>query len=132
MNETITINSLITFAVAIMGVWGFVKIIMEIIHAVTARHDREQKWDEMAEGLKTSREDIVQKYDEKIADVEKKIDDNHADTESKLQQIRAEQYMLTTCMLAVLDGLQQLNCNGKVSEAKHELEKYMNTTIHSK
>ena len=128
--EAITFNDLITVAVVITAIWGFVKIIMEIVKAITTRHDREQKWDEMADSINTARENIVLKYDTKLAEVEKKIDDNHADTESKLQQIRAEQYMLTTCMLAVLDGLQQLKCNGKVTEAKHDLENYMNEALH--
>ena len=130
MNEVITISDLIKLAAIIMSVWGFVKVIMQILNVVTARHDREQKWDEMADSMNTARENIISKYDSKLAEMEKKIDENHSDTESKLQQIRAEQYMLTNCMLAVLDGLQQLNCNGKVSEAKRDLENYMNEAMH--
>lgn len=125
MIEVITINDLIKVAVIIMSIWGFVKIIMEIVKAVTSRHDREQKWDEMADSISKEREVFVARYDERLAEMERKIDENHTDTEAKLQQIRAEQYMLTMCMQAVLDGLIQLKCNGNVTKAKHDLDEYI-------
>ena len=128
----VTFDDIIKLAIVIMGIWGFIKVIMEIVKAVTARHDREQKWDDMAESINTSRENIIQKYDFKLVELEKKIDENHSDTESKLQQIRAEQeqsreeqYKHTTVLLAILDGLQQLHCNGQVTEAKRDLEEYI-------
>ena len=34
-------------AVIIMAVWGFWKIVMEIIKNINARHDKEQRWDDM-------------------------------------------------------------------------------------
>ena len=123
--ETITFSDLIRIAVVIMSIWGFVKIIMEIINAVTKRHDREQKWDSMADSINSSRADIVAKYDSRLTEMEQKIDENHADTEAKLQQLGADMYTLTTCMQAVLDGLIQLNCNGNVTKAKHDLDEYL-------
>lgn len=125
MMDTVTINDLIRFAVIIMSIWGFVKILMEIIKKITDRHDREQKWDEMANSISEERVKIIEKYDGKLAEMEKKIDENHSETEAKLQQIGAEQYMLTMCMNAVLDGLIQLNCNGNVTKAKHDLDEYI-------
>ena len=79
----------------------------------------------MATSLDTARQNIVVKYDSKLAEVEKKIDENHADTEAKLQQIGADMYMHTMVLNAVLDGLIQLNCNGNVTKAKHDLDEYM-------
>ena len=121
----VTMDDIIKLAVIIMGIWGFAKVLMEIAKSVTARHDREQKWDEMATSLDTARQNIVVKYDSKLAEVEKKIDENHADTEAKLQQIGADMYMHTMVLNAVLDGLIQLNCNGNVTKAKHDLDEYM-------
>ena len=132
MNEVITINQLIMFAGIIAGVWGFVKIIMEIVKAITTRHDREQRWDEMADSINSSREGIIQKYDQRLAEMEKKIDENHADTEAKLQQLRSEQCILTSSMFAVLDGLEQLGANHKVTSAKLELQEYLNKATHTK
>lgn len=132
MNEVITINQLIWIGGIIAGAWGFVKIIMEIIKAITTRHDREQKWDEMADSINSSREGIIQKYDKRLEEMEKKIDENHADTEAKLQQLRSEQCILTSSMFAVLDGLEQLGANHKVTSAKLELQEYLNKATHAK
>lgn len=123
--EVITFNDLIKVAITIAGIWGFVKIVMEILNKVTARHDREQKWDDMAESINASREGIIAKYDSKLAEMEKKIDENHADTEAKLQQLGADMYMHTMVLNAVLDGLTQLGANGNVTKAKHDLDEYI-------
>ena len=132
MNTAITFDDLIKVAVTIMAIWGFVKIIMEIVKALNARHDKEQKWDEMENSLNIARENIVVKYDSKLAELEKNISDNYMDTEAKLQEIRTEQCILTSSMFAVLDGLKQLNCNGNVTKAYSELESYLNEQAHSK
>ena len=121
----VTMSDVIKLATIITGIWVFAKVLMEMLKAITARHDREQKWDEMATSLDTARQNIVVKYDTKLAEVEKKIDENHADTEAKLQQIGSDMCMLTICMNAVLDGLIQQNCNGNVTKAKHDLDEYM-------
>ena len=121
----VTFDDVIKLAIVIMGIWGFAKVIMEIVKSITARHDREQKWDDMASSINTSRENIIAKYDSKLAEMEKKIDENHADTESRLQEIGAGMYMHTMVLNAVLDGLIQLNCNGNVTKAKHDLDEYM-------
>jgi len=42
-----------------------------------------------------------------------------------MAKLRNEQYVQITTLYAVLDGLKQLNCNGKVTEAKNELDKYI-------
>ena len=132
MNEAVTLNELIRMAAIIVGLWGVVKVIMEIVKAITARHDREQKWDDMADKIASSRESIIMKYDSKLAEMEKTINDNHSDTEAKLQQIRAEQCIITSCTYAILDGLEQLGANHRVSEQKALLQEYMNDQAHAK
>lgn len=121
----ITLDELVHIAVIIMAVWGFFKIVMEIVQAITARHDKEQKWNEYEKNLQDERDKIYEKYDAKLIELEEKIDLNHADTEAKIQQTQADLYILTECMAAVLDGLKQLNCNGKVTEAKQTLDAYL-------
>lgn len=123
---TVTIDDLVKIAVIIMGIWGFVKVIMEIIKAITARHDREKEWDKASQ----ERADIVTRYDDKLIELENKIDENHCDTEAKIQELKAELYTQTECMLAVLDGLSQLNCNGPVTEAKNHLMTILNERAH--
>ena len=95
----------------------------KIVGKITAKHDRAKKWDEMAEK-------VYQKYDTKFNDIEKRIEDNHIETEAKVQQIQAELFILTQCMSAVLDGLKQMNCNGKVTEAQKLLDEYLIKRAH--
>ena len=121
----VTLDEIVHIAVIIMAVWGFYKIVMEIVQAITARHDKEQKWDEYEKNLQEERDKIYDKYDAKLIELEQKIDLNHADTEAKIQQTQADLYIITECMAAVLDGLKQLNCNGKVTEAKQTLDAYL-------
>lgn len=130
MEQTITLSTLIQMGVIIMGFWGFVKIVKEIVQSITARHDREQTWDEMVQNVQMERDKIYEKYDAKLSEMETRIEENHSDTESKLQQVRAELLILTDCMEAVLDGLHQQGCNGKVSEASEHLSQYMRNRAH--
>lgn len=130
MDEMITVADLVRLGIIIMGIWGFYKVIMEIVKQITSRHDREQKWDEMASSINEERLKIVERYDARLSEMEKKIEDNYTETEARLQQIYSEQYVLTDCMSAVLDGLVQLGCNNKVTQAKENLDKYMNAKAH--
>ncbi len=125
MDQTITLQALIQSAALIVGIWGFIKVVTEIAKAINERHDKEQKWGEWEVNLQEERDKIYERYDTKLAEMEEKIDNNHADTEAKIQQTRSELYILTECMAAVLDGLKQLNCNGKVTEAKENLDAYL-------
>lgn len=63
----------------------------------------------------TGAHDRVQKWDE---------------YDKQIKQVRNEQYMLTYCMQATLDGLHQLGCNGKVTEARAKLDEHMNAQAH--
>lgn len=47
-----------------------------------------------------------------------------------IKDIKEEQCVLSYAMLACLDGLQQLKCNGAVTEAHNKLEKYLNKKAH--
>lgn len=137
MDQSITLSTLIQMGVIIMGMWGFFKVVKELVQSITTRHDREQKWDSMSEmeerlvkNIQDERDKIYEKYDGKLEEMESKIDGNHADTEAKLQEVRAELLIITDCMAAVLDGLHQQGCNGKVSEAREHLDQYMRTRAH--
>lgn len=123
MTEPITINALLQLGGIIAAVWGGYKILMEIINAITARHDKEQSWSKQ-------HKEMSDKYDKAIADLNAKIDENQIDVEAKIQEVRAEQEILTECMYATLDGLHQLGCNGKVTEARSMLDQYLIKRAH--
>lgn len=50
--------------------------------------------------------------------------------DKQIKAIKEEQCLLTFGMLATLDGLKQLNCNGKVTEARDKLDKHLNKIAH--
>ena len=52
------------------------------------------------------------------------------DHESDISDIKKEQQLLTYGMLACLEGLKQLNCNGAVTDARDKLSKHLNEQAH--
>lgn len=155
MDSTITFEMLIKLAGIIAAAWAFYKIIMEIVKVITNRHDREQKWDEVAnletamtekynEDQRKKWKDYDMKIDEtnkRIQKIDEKLDLKHkqtenmieqltTDTDAKMQEIKAELCILTESVSAILDGLKQLNCNGPVTEAKNKLDQYMIDQAH--
>ena len=50
--------------------------------------------------------------------------------DSDIKSIKEEQCMHTYVLLAILDGLKQQGCNGKVSEAQEKLSKHINKQAH--
>lgn len=122
---TVTIEFIVQVGIIFMAIWGFVKVVGEVIDAVNKRHDREQKWDDYAKNLDNEREKIYSRYDDRLVEIESKIDKNYQDNESKNQEIKAEITILTKSMSAILDGLIQQGCNGAVTEAKKNLDEFL-------
>lgn len=121
---------LIRAGIVLMALWGFYEVIMKIVKKITDRHDREKKWDEMSIKAKEDQEEIACKYNEQLADIRREQQDIRTDFDAKVREIRDEQYILTDCMRAVLDGLHQLKCNGRVTEAIENLDDYLNERAH--
>lgn len=48
-----------------------------------------------------------------------------------MQEIKDELCVLSYAMLASLDGLKQLHCNGNVTDAHQKLEKHLNQKAHN-
>ena len=117
MMETIAFDDLVRLVVVIAGLWGFFKVVNEIVKSVNERHDREQRWDDTAENLKRAREEDTCQYNAQLAEIRKSQEDIRIEFDGKVQEIKSEQYIIVECLRAVLDGLHQQGCNGKVSEA---------------
>lgn len=128
--ESVTFNDLTRIAIVIMALWAFYKVVTEIIKAINAKHDREQRWDAMAGDLKNEREKDVEKYEKQLADIRNQNEDMRTDFEAKLQEIRAEQYIMIETLRAILDGLHQQGCNGPVTEAMNNLDDYIIKKAH--
>lgn len=145
MDQAVTISTLIQMGVVIMGLWGFYKVVKEIVKSINDRHDKEQRWDdiaqrveedhkrvyeEIAKNVQAERDKIYARYDLKLADMEDRIETNHADTQAKFQQVYAELHIMTDCMAAVLDGLKQQGCNGEVTKQREKLAQYIRDRAH--
>ena len=117
-DQTITIDFFVQVGLVMIGLWGFVKVVCEMIEAVNKRHDREQKWDDYAKNLDSEREKIYDKYDSRLEEIEKQIDKNHTENKEEIT-------ILTKTLSAVLDGLIQQGCNGAVTEAKKNLDAFL-------
>lgn len=57
----------------------------------------------------------------------KSLEDKHNED---TKEIRTEQRVMCTGVLACLDGLEQLGCNHSVPKAKEMLEEYLNNIAH--
>lgn len=51
--------------------------------------------------------------------------------ENKIKSFEEEQCMQTYVLEAILDGLHQLGCNGKTTEASEKLSKFINKKAHN-
>lgn len=63
----------------------------------------------------------------KIDDVERR----NKEVDKKLKDMESEQCMQTYVLEAVLDGLHQLGCNGKTTEASEKLSEFINKKAHN-
>ena len=108
MNTPITFNDILFALGILVAIVAGITAIIAVIKWINNAHDRAQKWDN---------------YETEIGELK-------TDINAKLQDIKAEQYVHTSCMVAVLDGLQQLGANGKVTQARETLDEYMNRATH--
>ena len=137
MNDIVEIvNSVVKIAIVLAALWGFYELLVKIVTAITKRHDKEKRWDEMETKFLTNiqeeRDKIYANYDPKLEDIHEKIDQvrseietTHCETEAKMQELLALVTILTKGQVAALDGLKQLNCNGRVTEMKSELDEFL-------
>ena len=73
MDQTITLQALIQCGAVIMGAWGFFKVIMEIVKAINARHDKEQTWDKAVEDFNKERECLRDEFNGRLNEQDAKI-----------------------------------------------------------
>lgn len=114
----------------LVAIAGGIAIIVNLINKLNANHDRWQKYDNYdnrINELSSKITELEKKNNEELEKFENKI---QTDIDSKFQQISKELCLLSYCVGATLDGLKQLNCNGKVSEAKEKMDKHLNQQAH--
>ena len=115
MNAPVTLNGVLVVLGYIVGIVAGLTAIGMIIKWIIGVYKKTMQWDG---------------YTTRIEALDKKIEDQKTDTDAKLQEINAGLAVLTNSMLAVLEGLTQLNCNGPVTEARDELIRHLNDAAH--
>lgn len=119
MDQTITLQALLQCGAIIMGIWGFYKIIMEIVKAITARHDREQAWDKAVKDIEVDREALKSAFDERLDE-----------QDAKIQQLVAMLCMSLRAESVILEALSENDIgNGEVKAMKKELNSFLTQQI---
>lgn len=149
MDSAIDLIKLIeTICVSIAIIAGGVAVVVKCIKVINDSHDRRERYDAYDERiieLSNKIDALETKHDKKFTEAHDfahkelenirkemtaSLDDYQNNMDAKLQQISSELCMLSYCVGATLDGLKQLNCNGKVSEAKEKMDKHLNQQAH--
>ena len=113
--DTLTIADLTRLLVILGSLWGGYKIIMEIIGAITKRHDKEQAWDEAVEKIKTEREQITSEFNLRLDE-----------QDAKNQQLLSMLCMCLRAQDAILEALVENGIgNGDIRDMHKELKDFI-------
>lgn len=74
---------------------------------------------------------LIYKFVKSPKDNASKIDELEEQHNADIADIKNELCVMNYALLATLDGLKQLHCNGNVTEAYNMLEKHLNKQAHS-
>ena len=129
MNTEITFQALIQSAALIIGIWGFYKVIMEIVKNITDRHDKEKAWDNAVEETRKERAILTKTFNARLDDITKMIVDNQTDSDAKIQELTSIVIMLTKSVKAILDGQVEQGLNGNVKKQRDEVDNFLTELI---
>ena len=123
------IQGIITGAVALSAVWGFVKVVKEIKKDNDEEHDRRQAWDKAAKVIE-EKEDL---WDKALADMEdgrKKLVDRYDgrldSQDAKIQQLLSMLCMTLRAQDAILEALVEQGIgNGEIRAMHKELKGFI-------
>ena len=119
MDQTITIQALMQMGGFIVGAWAFIKIAMEIVKAITTRHDREQAWDKAVKDIEVDREALKKIFTDRLDE-----------QDAKIQQLYAMMVMFMRSQNAILEALiEQGIGNGDIKTMHRELNEFITEQI---
>ncbi len=106
-------NTIITAGAVLTAMITILTLLYRVVNWF--RKQEEQSVD--IESLRKQHEDDMKAMSEKQA--------------ADIQELKDEQCLMSYAMLACLDGLKQLHCNGEVTIAHGKLEKHLNQKAHN-
>ena len=115
MDQTITIQALMQVGAVIAGIYGSYKVIMEIIKAITDRHDKEQAWDKAVEDIAVDREALKSEFNARLTE-----------QDAKIQQLLSMLCMTLRAQDAILEALVEQGIgNGEIKSMHKELKDFI-------
>lgn len=106
VNTIVTIGAV---AAAVAAIWG-------VVFGIT-------KWVQHQNGQSAEIRSLQEHHDKDIGELKQSEHERSTRVENEL-------CILSYAVLAVLDGLKQQGCNGEVTKAHNDLEKYLNQKAH--
>lgn len=115
MEQTITLQALLQCGAIIASVWGGYKILMEIIKAITDRHDKEQAWSKAVEDIAVDREALSKEFNGRLDE-----------QDAKIQQLVAMLCMSLKAEGVILEALADQDIgNGEIKTMKRQLNSFI-------
>ena len=115
MDQTITIQALMQVGAVIAGIYGSYKVIMEVIKAITDRHDKEQAWDKAVEDIAVDREALKSEFNARLTE-----------QDTKIQQLLSMLCMTLRAQDAILEALVEQGIgNGEIKSMHKELKDFI-------
>ena len=123
------IQGLVTGAVALSAIWGFIKVVKEIKKDNDAEHDRRQSWEKAAKTI----EENAGAWNKGLADIDgmrgalmQRYDGKLADTDAKIQQLLSMLCMTLRAQDAILEALVEKGIgNGEIKAMHKELKDFI-------
>lgn len=123
------IQGVITSAIVLSAVWGFVKVIKEIKKDNDTEHDKRQRWDKAADVI----EQKADFWDKGLADMEEgrrrivdRYDDRLDEQDAKIQQLLSMLCMTLRAQDAILEALVEQGIgNGEIKSMHKELKGFI-------
>ena len=123
------IQGIITGAVALSAIWGFIKIMKEIKKDNDTEHDKRQRWDKTADII----EQKADLWDKGLADMEegrRRIVDRYdmrlSEQDAKIQQLLSMLCMTLRAQDAILEALVEQGIgNGEIKAMHKELKGFI-------
>jgi len=113
--DAITVADLTNLFIVIGSLWGGYKIIMEIVRAITQRHDREQAWDKAVKDIEVDRETLKKEFNARLDE-----------QDAKNQQLFSMLCMCLRAQDAILEALVDKDIgNGEIKAMHKELKDFI-------
>lgn len=123
------IQGVITSAIALTAIWGFIKVVKEIKKDNDTEHDKRQRWDKAADVI----EQKADFWDKGLADMEEgrrrivdRYDDRLDEQDAKIQQLLSMLCMTLRAQDAILEALVEQGIgNGEIKSMHKELKGFI-------